>query len=155
MQCNPSTFKGPNRPVQHMSWNDAIAFCKRLNEILGASLPEGRSFALPTQHQWEYAFRAGSTEAFKLLTLDKPHIEVGAMTANSWGIYSMYESTLEWCADMNEQGRYRVFHCGNWCSVGGYCKAPDYSWYEPGDSTSRYHRQLGFRVALVLRSREV
>ncbi|MDR3228822.1 MAG: formylglycine-generating enzyme family protein [Puniceicoccales bacterium] len=60
MGSNPSHFKGADRPVENVSWNDAIAFCKKLNER-ATDLPAGYEYALPTEAEWEYACRAGST----------------------------------------------------------------------------------------------
>ena len=55
---NPSRFIGPRGPADGVSWRDAVAFCVRLSER------EGRTYRLPTEAEWEYACRAGSTTAF-------------------------------------------------------------------------------------------
>ena len=60
---NPSKFRDDARPVEMVSWYTAVAFCEKVNERLGASLPEGFHCALPTQAQWEYACRAGTSSA--------------------------------------------------------------------------------------------
>ena len=62
---NPSKFIGADRPVEKVSWNDAMEFCKKLTEIEKAAgrLPEGYEYTLPTEAQWEYACRAGTTTA--------------------------------------------------------------------------------------------
>lgn len=54
---NPSQFKGPQNPVETVSWDDATAFCKKLNERLRAQAVEAR---LPTEAEWEFACRAGT-----------------------------------------------------------------------------------------------
>jgi formylglycine-generating enzyme required for sulfatase activity len=66
MGNNPSHFKGANRPVEQVSWNDAVDFCKKLTEMekKAGRVPEGMSYQLPTEAQWEYACRAGTTTAF-------------------------------------------------------------------------------------------
>jgi formylglycine-generating enzyme required for sulfatase activity len=60
MATNPSEFKGPKNPVETVSWNDAMEFCKKLSSASKA----GRTYALPTEAQWEYACRAGSAGRF-------------------------------------------------------------------------------------------
>ena len=62
MGKNPSKFKGDKLPVEHISWNDAVAFCEELNKK--ERIPRGWEFALPTEAQWEYACRAGTTTAY-------------------------------------------------------------------------------------------
>ena len=60
---NPSSFKGPQHPVENVSWDDAVKFCEKLS-----ALPEekaaGRTYRLPTEAEWEYACRAGSTTRY-------------------------------------------------------------------------------------------
>ncbi|MBR5691081.1 MAG: SUMF1/EgtB/PvdO family nonheme iron enzyme, partial [Verrucomicrobia bacterium] len=65
MDTNPSGFKGADLPVECVSWKDAMAFCKKLTEIEkeAGRLPEGYEYTLPTEAQWEYACRAGTTTA--------------------------------------------------------------------------------------------
>ena len=64
MGNNPSHFKGYNLPVEQVSWNDAVAFCEKLNEMKRDTLPDGYRYTLPTEAQWEYACRAGTTTRF-------------------------------------------------------------------------------------------
>ena len=61
MDGNPSCFKGPRHPVNSVSWDDCQAFISKLNQKFAAS---GDTFSLPTEAQWEYACRAGSTSRF-------------------------------------------------------------------------------------------
>ncbi|EFA70884.1 serine/threonine protein kinase [Cylindrospermopsis raciborskii S07] len=113
---NPSRFKGVNLPVENVSWYEAVEFCLRL------SLTTGRNYRLPSEAEWEYACRAGTTTAFyfgETITPDlincnvsqsyiadfgrnfTPQItEVGNLNlANAFGLYDMHGLVWEWCAD--------------------------------------------------------
>ena len=97
-----------NFPVERVSWEECRAFAERLNAI-GAA-PVGFEFALPTEAQWEYACRAGTTGDYGGSELDalawyrdnagdRPR-EVGKKSANPWGIFDMHGNVQEWCADL-------------------------------------------------------
>jgi formylglycine-generating enzyme required for sulfatase activity len=107
MGANPSRFLGARRPLDRVSWHDAVEFCVRLSER------EGRTYRLPTEAEWEYACRAGSTTAFCFgddedLTGDyawygrnsgEQTQEVGTKLPNAWGLRDMHGNVWEWCAD--------------------------------------------------------
>ncbi|MBQ9875352.1 MAG: formylglycine-generating enzyme family protein [Thermoguttaceae bacterium] len=117
---NPSKFKGENLPVETISWNDCDKFVKTLNEKL-SELPEGWRFSLPTEAQWEYACRAGTTTPFpwgnslngdnancdgnypygteETGTYLKKTTPVGSYWSNDWGLYDMCGNVYEWCLD--------------------------------------------------------
>jgi len=118
MGKNPSHFKGRNRPVEEVSWRDCQEFFKKLK-----TLPETRdlSFTLPTEAQWEYACRAGTTTPFSFgdnITPDQVNydgnypynngkkgevrretVEVKSLPCNDWGLYEMHGNVWEWCND--------------------------------------------------------
>ncbi len=122
---NPSGFKGADRPVDWVSWEDCQRFIKRINEEI-----PGLALRLPSEAQWEYACRAGTTTPFSFGNnvgteqvnyhggfpyADGPKGEyrgqtvvVKSLPANGWGLYEMHGNVLEWCADwygLYEEGR--------------------------------------------------
>ena len=99
---DPSHFKGGDRPVERVSWNDATEFCHRLSNRTG------RIYTLPSESQWEYACRAGTTTPFhfgdeltkNLANFNRTNTtDVGIFPANAWGLHDMHGSVWEWCAD--------------------------------------------------------
>jgi formylglycine-generating enzyme required for sulfatase activity len=101
---NPSNFKGANRPVEQVSWYEAEEFCARL------SGKTGKTYRLPSEAEWEYACRAGTTTPFhfgetitpKTANYGNNHQEttpVGSFPANAFGLYDMHGNVYEWCAD--------------------------------------------------------
>lgn len=111
---NPSCFSGANRPVEGVSWYDAVEFCTRL------SRKTGRDYRLPSEAEWEYACRAGTTTPFhcgKTITTEIANYcgnvysrgpqgiyraqttPVGSFGANAFGLSDMHGNVWEWCAD--------------------------------------------------------
>jgi formylglycine-generating enzyme required for sulfatase activity len=117
MGSNPAKFKGPKNPVEKVSWDDCRNFIEKLNAKAGE---QGVKFALPTEAQWEYACRAGSTtkycfgddEAafgeyawFSGNAGGKTH-PAGEKKPNAFGLYDMYGNVWEWCADWHDPDYY-------------------------------------------------
>jgi len=115
MGNNPSLFKGENRPVEMVSGNDAVKFCQQLSE------KTGKEYRLPSEAEWEYACRAGTTTPFyfgKTITTDLANYygnstyasepkgvsreettNVGSFPPNAFGLYDMHGNVREYCAD--------------------------------------------------------
>jgi formylglycine-generating enzyme required for sulfatase activity len=120
---SPSKFKGEDRPVEKVNWPDSIEFCQKLTllERKAGRLPDGWEYALPTEAQWEYTCRAGTTSVFSFgdsLSSKQANFngtnpyggaavgpnqqqttDVGSYGANPWGFYDMHGNVWEWCAD--------------------------------------------------------
>ena len=113
---NPSGFKGPDHPVESISWRDCQNFLKRLNQRL-----PGLDLTLPSEAQWEYACRADTTTPFSFginITLEQVNydgnypyaggkkglyrqqtVPVASLPPNRWGLYEMHGNVREWCQD--------------------------------------------------------
>ena len=123
MGDNPSSFKGSKRPVETVSWNDCQKFIEKLN-----SRHKEVEFALPTEAQWEYACRAGTTSPFYFGATITPQqvnyngsypygnaskgldrgetTKVGSFPSNAWGLHDMHGNVREWCQDWYGENYY-------------------------------------------------
>ena len=113
MGTSPSEFFGPKRPVENISWDQAKRFCQELSilEQKAGRLPEGWIYDLPTEAQWEYACRAGTTSTFYWGNAIGPShanfrgagigetTAVGQYPRNPWGFYDMLGNVAEFCFD--------------------------------------------------------
>ena len=120
MGNNPSRFKGDNLPVERVSWEKATKFIVKIN-----GLAEGSYFRLPTEAEWEYACRTGTSTPFaygerassKLMSYNgilKRTAPVNDAFQNEWGLFQMHGNVLEWCQDWYEDsyGNSGVFGLG-------------------------------------------
>lgn len=137
----PSTFIGDRLPVETVTWIDAVIFCNTLSSLKGLkpcyTLHDENEeisfdvtadgFRLPTETEWEYACKAGTTAIrygeldriawFKANSEKKTHV-VGEKEPNQWGLYDMLGNVWEWCSDIYDEtvyGSYRIFRGGGWC----------------------------------------
>jgi formylglycine-generating enzyme required for sulfatase activity len=122
MGTSPSKFFGENRPVEQVNWTEALRFCQELTllERKAGRLPDGWEYALPTESEWEYACRAGTTTVFSFgdsLSSKQANFKgtepyggavgpslkqttnVGSYAANPWGFFDMHGNVWEWTAD--------------------------------------------------------
>ncbi|NJM62144.1 MAG: formylglycine-generating enzyme family protein [Oscillatoriales cyanobacterium RU_3_3] len=102
MGDNPSYFKGEKRPVEQVSWYDAVEFCEKLSETTG------KTYRLLSEAEWEYACRAGTTTPFHFGETITPELvnyngnestDVGSFPPNAFGLYDMHGNVGEWCSD--------------------------------------------------------
>ena len=115
MGNNPSNFKGAKRPVENVNWNEAVEFCRKLPQ------KTGKTYRLPSEAEWEYACRAGTTTPFYFGDTIKPDLvnydgnnpygaapkglyrkqttDVGSFPPNPFGLYDMHGNVWELCSD--------------------------------------------------------
>ena len=173
MGNNPSSFKGDKRPVEQVSWNEAMSFCEKMNQYA----PRGWKFTLPTETQWEFAARGGNRSlGYKYSGSDdlgeigwysansggsSTH-EVGSKAPNELGLYDMSGNVYEWCLDNYESksnntsgeflrsyndtdGSDRVIRGASWGSNAWSCRSA----CRLNDRPDSRNYNLGFRLALV------
>ena len=171
MDRNPSHFKGDNLPVENVSWFDAVMYCNWRSQLEGLTPvytisgsgdnrtvtwnrnANGRAdgYRLPTEAEWEYACRAGTTTAYNTgaaisdntgwysANSDRTTHPVGQKPANAWGLYDMHGNVSEWCWDRYgdystgapmetnpfgaSSGSYRVLRGGSWFLIAQYLRS--------------------------------
>ncbi len=172
MGTNPAFFTGDNRPVERVSWHDAMAFCRTLSSSIDGT------FTLPTEAQWEYACRAGTLTSFSFGDcLDTAHAnydgrrpfeecptgdfrgetwDVGSGQPNLWGLYDMHGNLWEWCLNWHgpyspgdavnpagpASGQIRILRGGAWDLHQRHCRSAHRTGGEP---QTRWGNQ-GFRI---------
>lgn len=166
----PSRFKGDEQPVERVSWVDAVRFCNNLSERMNLEpayvidgerlewLRDRTGFRLPTETEWEYACRAGSTTCFACGDLEsgldnmgwydknsgmQTH-PVGQKQPNSWGLFDMHGNVWEWTWDLyKEGGSGRVVRGGSWDYYAQNCRSA-FRDYDPPGFRNDY---VGFRLS--------
>ena len=169
MGSNPSRFTGdPNRPVENVSWEDVQEFIRRLNSREG-----GATYRLPTEAEWEYAARAGTTTRWSFGD-DASQLgryawydgnaggqthPVGQLQPNPWGLYDMHGNVWEWVQDWYgkyasgtavdpagpSSGSLRVDRGGSWVITARRCRSAHRNGVAPGLRDG----YLGFRLLRV------
>lgn len=177
MRTNPSNFKGGDLPVDGVTKDLIRVYCRLLNdrERAAGRLPSGYQYDLPTEAQWEYACRAGTTSRYSfgdseaqlgLYAWYKENSEfttspVGLKLPNSWGLHDMHGNVREWCYESFVDGIYpggsvtdskflvgsakTIARGGDWDSPAEYCRSASRSRL----NDKIYRLGMGFRVALV------
>ena len=158
MGNNPSGFRGKwNCPVENVSWDDVQEFLQKINTISGCNI------GLPTEAQWEYACRAGTTGPFagNLAEMGwngvSSTMPVGQKKPNAWGIYDMHGNVCEWCFDVKDDynddavdpignsGWFRVIRGGSWAGYNKWCRSA----YRSSKRAGGCQNNIGFRVCMV------
>lgn len=142
---NPSSVQGSQLPVETVSWHDARAYCQALTQFeqTAGRVPVGYEYRLPTEAEWEYCSRAGTTTVWNTgpsLNTSQANFNststalVGSYPANAWGLYDTHGNVTEWCLD----------------SISYYGGAPIEDPFVQGSSTGwRIHRGGGWQDAAV------
>ena len=175
MGKNPSHFKDrPDAPVEKVSYLDATAYCSALTqrERQAGRLPPRYEYRLPSEAQWEYACRAGTTNRFSFgdtaadadqyawtwENSDGSTHPIGQKRPNPWGLYDMHGNVWEWCLDWfgeypatdltdpsgPAQGKIKVFRGGGWNNEVQFARSANRFMMAPASGI--YF--VGFRVAL-------
>jgi formylglycine-generating enzyme required for sulfatase activity len=174
MGSNPSKFKGEDRPVESVSWDECQEFCRKL------SARDGQRYRLPTEAEWEYACRASTITPFsfgKTISTDVANYDgtysygrgkkgvyrqqttpVGSFPPNAWGLYDMHGNVWEWCQDgyapypnctikdyQTKDKAARVLRGGSWYDAPRFCRSAARFRYAP----TVHNDDVGFRVLLV------
>ena len=170
LSATPSGYANhPNRPVEKVSWHDLQVFLERLNEQEADSIPAGWAYVLPTEAQWEYACRAGTTTTYSwgnTITSENANYgqqvgqpsTVGNYAANPWGFFDMHGNVWEWTADWYQaaypignpvidptgaaSGSFRVTRGGSWSNVGTHLRSARRNTVTPSNRGG----YIGFRV---------
>ena len=177
---NGSKFKGPDRPVEMISWGDAALYCNKrsleeglepcYDEETGACNFAAGGYRLPTEAEWEYACRAGTTADYSFGSdarqlsqyawfaddANKQTHPVAQKKPNAWGLYDMYGNVAEWCNDWYEprhaadgaarnpsgpkDGSKRVLRGGAWNSRADDCRSACRVGESPGSQDACFAR---------------
>ena len=171
LNATPSHSHGhPQHPVEMVSWDDTQIFLSRLNALQSANIPAGWAYVLPTESQWEYVCRAGTSTMyscgddinssranFRPLALLIGSSNVGNYEANPWGFFDMHGNVEEWLSDWYDtypsgnpvidptggaSGSYRVTRGGSWYFGSIWLRSAKRDYGTPSARSSN----IGFRV---------
>jgi formylglycine-generating enzyme required for sulfatase activity len=173
---NPSFFTGDDLPVDTVTWEQAVEFCRKLSE------KEGIQYRLPTEAQWEYACRAGTTTPFhtgNTINTDQANYDgnhtyakgkkgiyretttqADRFAPNAWGVHDIHGNVWEWCADWYGaypgaevsdpvgpvEGQSRIVRGGSWTNFPAVCRSANRGKTVP----TNFNFHFGFRVVRVL-----
>jgi formylglycine-generating enzyme required for sulfatase activity len=176
LNAKPSEWpNNPNRPVEKVSWDDVQIFLTRLNaaEQAAGRLPSGWSYVLPTEAEWEYACRAGTTTAYSWGDDINSSVanynqnigqtrDIGQYAANPWGFFDMHGNVWEWTADWYQSaypsgtvtdptgpasGSSRVRRGGCWNDAGAYLRSARRLNDTPGNRVGNLGFRVGFKAS--------
>lgn len=160
---NPGTFQGADLPVESLNWTEAQTFCMKLAQH------SGQTVRLPTRAEWQFACRAGSTQAYTGGDDESALTACGWYKANAqgqtqpvrrklpnaWGLYDLHGNVWEWCADAAptaagaaQATEQKVICGGSWMDEPEFCRADAHT-AAPRDFRNS---NLGFRVVLELKT---
>jgi formylglycine-generating enzyme required for sulfatase activity len=176
MGTNPSFCTGDKLPVETVTWQQAVEFCRKLSD------KEGTKYRLPTEAEWEFACRAGTTTPFhtgETISTEQANYDgnytyaggekgvfreettdVGSFAPNAWGLHDMHGNVWEWCADWYgeyangdatdptgpAQGEERVLRGGTWINFPAVCRSANRGKAVP----LSWNFHFGFRVVRVV-----
>lgn len=171
MGTDVSRWKENGRPVESVSWHDAVDYCKRLSAI-PTEVAAGHLYRLPTEVEWEIACRAGTLTKWAHGDDEESLMEhawlrtnssirthtVGSKEPNAWGLFDMHGNVWEWCADWYGRdpgnggtdpkgplaGTERIYRGGSWENVPASCMSA----HRAKDKPTERNIRLGFRVAM-------
>jgi formylglycine-generating enzyme required for sulfatase activity len=150
MHNNPSAFGGNQNPVDSVSWNDAMEFCGKLTakERMSRDLPEGFSYSLPTESQWEMLSGGAALKDAVMVLNGNSHSSTapaGSLGPNSLGLYDTRGNVMEWCLDSHDPQSYRVLRGGAWDTFDEASARIEFRNYaKPDEKKNDY----GFRIVL-------
>ena len=165
----PQQFPGADRPVEMVSWDDCQEFCQKMAELTG------KPIQLPTEAEWEYACRAGTTgeyfsgnDVYALRRVGwydfnsegQTHVVGEKMVANPWGLFDVHGNVWEWCQDLFaslgsenikdplnlNSGDARVYRGGSWYFNAVVCRAAYRSRLAPGSRSHNFGLRVCFRL---------